>query len=99
MESLISQSDLLGGALEKLNARESALDRIEFELLRCLVNNSKRVLSHSQLTQMVWGDDGQGTRDALKVHIQHLRNKLGDTAKKPHYILSERGLGYKFASS
>lgn len=82
----------------RIGASPIKLTFTEFEILRCLVNNAKTVISHSQLAQLIWGDDGQGSRNALKVHIQHLRTKLGDTAKKPRYILSERGLGYKFAA-
>lgn len=80
----------------RIDGREVKLTFTEFEILRCLVNNSRRIMSHSQLACLVWGEDGQGSRNALKVHIQHLRNKLGDTAKEPRFILSERGYGYKF---
>lgn len=83
----------------RIEGDEVKLTVTEFEILRCLVNNPRRVMSHSQLAHLVWGDDGQSSRNALKVHIQHLRNKLGDTAKEPQYILSERGLGYKFSTS
>jgi DNA-binding response OmpR family regulator len=83
----------------RIDGREVKLTFIEFEILRCLVNNSRRIMSHSQLACLVWGEDGQGSRNALKVHIQHLRNKLGDTAKPPRYILSERGFGYKFSAT
>jgi DNA-binding response OmpR family regulator len=82
----------------RIDGREVKLTFTEFEILRCLVNNSRRIMSHSQLACLVWGEDGQGSRNVLKMHIQHLRNKLGDTAKPPHYILSERGLGYKFSA-
>jgi DNA-binding response OmpR family regulator len=83
----------------RIDGREVKLTFTEFEILRCLVHNSRRIMSHSQLASLVWGEDAQGSRNALKVHVQHLRNKLGDTAKQSRYILSERGLGYKFAVS
>jgi DNA-binding response OmpR family regulator len=83
----------------RIDGNEVRLTVTEFEILRCLVNNPRRVISHSQLSRLVWGDTGHSSRNALKVHIQNLRNKLGDTAGKPHYILSERGLGYKFSTS
>ena len=78
---------------------EVRLTLTEFEILRCLVNNAKSVMTHTQLAHLIWGEDGQVSRNSLKVHIQHLRKKLGESAKKPRYILSERGLGYKFAAS
>lgn len=83
----------------RLEGKEVKLTFTEFEILRCLVNNARRIMSHSQLACLVWGEDGQGSRNALKVHIQHLRNKLGDTARQPRFILSERGFGYKFSAS
>jgi DNA-binding response OmpR family regulator len=82
----------------RINGEEVKLTFTEFEILRCLVNNSRRVISHSQLACLVWGEDGQGSRNSLKVHIQHLRNKLGESAHAPQYILNERGFGYKFAT-
>ncbi|MFQ6029878.1 MAG: response regulator transcription factor [Dehalococcoidia bacterium] len=82
----------------RIDGDEVRLTFTEFEILRCLVNNSRRVISHSQLACLVWGEDGQGSRNSLKVHIQHLRNKLGESAHDPRYILNERGFGYKFAA-
>ena len=82
----------------RIDGEEVKLTFTEFEILRCLVNNSRRVMSHSQLTNLVWGEEGEGSRNALKVHIQHLRNKLGDANGRSGYILNERGLGYKFSA-
>lgn len=82
----------------RIDGREVKLTFTEFEILRCLVTNPRRTLSHAQLACLVWGEDGQGSRNALKVHIQRLRHKLGDTAREPRYILNERGFGYKFPS-
>ena len=55
-------------------------------------------MSHSQLANLVWGEEGEGSRNALKVHIQHLRNKLRDADGHSRYILNERGFGYKFSA-
>ena len=81
----------------RMSGNEVKLTFTEFELLRCLVNNPKRIMSHSQLACLVWGEEDEGSRNSLKVHIQHLRQKLGESGK-PRYILSERGCGYKFAA-
>jgi DNA-binding response OmpR family regulator len=83
----------------KKDGREIKLTLTEFEILRCLVNNHKRVISHSQLAGLIWGEDDPGSRSALKVHIQHLRHKLGESAGQPHYIFNQRGCGYKFAAA
>jgi two-component system KDP operon response regulator KdpE len=82
----------------RVGGNEVKLTVTEFEILRCLVNNPRRFISHSQLSHLISGDNGPVSRNALKVHIQHLRNKLGDTAGDPRLILSERGLGYRFAT-
>ena len=74
------------------------LTPIEYGLLYHLTRNPNRVLTFRTLLAKVWGREYMEETDYLKVHIQHLRNKLGDTAGKPHYILSERGLGYRFAA-
>jgi DNA-binding response OmpR family regulator len=82
----------------RIDGREVKLTFTEFEILRYLVDNARRIMSHSQLACLIWGEDGQSSRNALKVHIQNLRSKLGDTARQPRYILNERGCGYKFAA-
>ena len=83
----------------KVQGQDVKLTFTEFEILKFLVNNPRRVVSHSQLGWQIWGEDGECSRNALKVHIQHLRQKLGESASDPHYILNERGLGYKFAAA
>jgi DNA-binding response OmpR family regulator len=83
----------------RIEGQEVKLTSTEFEILRCLVHNPRRVISHSQLASVVWGEDAHASRNALKVHIQHLRQKLGEPAGQPRFILSERGFGYKFSAS
>jgi two-component system, OmpR family, KDP operon response regulator KdpE len=72
------------------------LTSIEYRLLEELVRHAGLVLSHQFLLEQVWG--AEYTRDVhyLKVFIQRLRHKLGDDAKHPHYIQTERGVGYRF---
>jgi DNA-binding response OmpR family regulator len=82
----------------RIDGNEVKLTITEFEILRCLVNNPRGVISHAQLSYLISGDSGPVSRNALKVHIQHLRNKLGGTAGKSHHIRNERGLGYRFAA-
>lgn len=83
----------------KVQGQDVKLTSTEFEILKFLVNNPRRVVSHSQLGWQIWGEDGECSRNVLKVHIQHLRQKLGESASDPHYILNERGLGYRFAAA
>jgi DNA-binding response OmpR family regulator len=79
-----------------LNGREVRLTFIEFEILRCLVLNKGKAISPAAITELIWGEDADGSRKALKVHIQHLRQKLGETASNPRHILCQRGVGYRF---
>jgi len=70
----------------------------EFELLEFLMRNSGRVLTRNQLIDRVWGIDYVGDTKTLDVHIKRLRSKIEKDPANPEYILTVRGLGYKFAN-
>lgn len=72
------------------------LTSTERKLLYYLIRNEGRILSHESLLTKVWGDTYVDARDLLRVHIQHLRQKLEDTAESPIIIVTEHGIGYKF---
>jgi len=67
----------------------------EFELLLYLSRNKGRVLSRDQLLSSVWDYDFVGDTRIVDVHISHLREKIEPDTKKPVYIKTIRGLGYK----
>ncbi|MFS0865240.1 winged helix-turn-helix domain-containing protein [Fredinandcohnia sp. 179-A 10B2 NHS] len=67
----------------------------EFELLVYLVKNKGRVLTRDQLLSAVWNYDFAGDTRIVDVHISHLREKIEKDTKKPAYIKTIRGLGYK----
>jgi len=67
----------------------------EFELLLYLSRNKGRVLSRDQLLSAVWNYDFVGDTRIVDVHISHLREKIEPDTKKPVYIKTIRGLGYK----
>ncbi|SIS49653.1 response regulator transcription factor [Salimicrobium salexigens] len=67
----------------------------EFELLLYLARNLGRVLSRNQLLQYVWNYDFAGDTRIVDVHVSHLREKIEPVTKKPAYIKTVRGLGYK----
>lgn len=67
----------------------------EFELLLYLVTNKGRVLTRDQLLSAVWKYDFAGDTRIVDVHISHLRDKIEKNSKKPIYIKTIRGLGYK----
>ena len=70
----------------------------EFELLEFLVRNSGRVLTRVQLIDRIWGSDYFGDTKTLDVHIKRLRAKIEKDPANPVFILTIRGLGYKFES-
>ncbi|GIO27801.1 response regulator transcription factor [Ornithinibacillus bavariensis] len=72
-----------------------AFTRKEFELLYYLAKNKDRVLSRDQLLSAVWDYDFVGDTRIVDVHVSHLREKIEPNTKKPIYIKTIRGLGYK----
>ena len=68
----------------------------EFELLVYLMENKNRVLTRDQLLSAVWNYDFAGDTRIVDVHISHLRDKIEVNSRKPIFIKTIRGLGYKF---
>jgi two-component system response regulator RegX3 len=68
----------------------------EFELLEILLRNAGRVLTRQQLIDRVWGADYVGDTKTLDVHVKRLRAKVEPQPKTPRYLMTVRGLGYKF---
>ena len=68
----------------------------EFELLEFLLRNAGRVLTRGQLIDRIWGSDYVGDTKTLDVHVKRLRAKLEPDPGRPRYLLTVRGLGYKF---
>ena len=72
------------------------LTPIEYGILYHLTRNENRVLTFRTLLAKVWGREYMDETDYLKVHIQHLRRKIGDDPQGEPMIVNERGVGYKF---
>ena len=79
-----------------LGEKPVKLTSTERKLLYHLIRNEGRILSHESLLAKVWGETYIDARDLLRVHIQHLRNKLGDNTESSNIIVTEHGMGYKF---
>jgi two-component system OmpR family response regulator len=74
------------------------LTPVEFKLLVTLVAADGRALSRDQLLDAVYGsDDGDVLDRTIDVHIGRLREKLGDDADQPRYVMTVRGVGYRAA--
>ena len=72
------------------------LSPTEYRILNCLLENAGRILTHQSLLTQVWGWEYAEETDYLKVYIHHLRKKIERDPQEPCYILTERGLGYRF---
>ena len=78
------------------DGREVHLRPTEYRLLYQLVNNSGQLLSHDNLLERVWGPEYRGEHQYVRTYVTYLRQKLERDPRNPEYILSERGLGYRF---
>lgn len=79
-----------------LDDRPVALTPTEFKFLSCLTAHVGEVLSHERLMLHVWGNECPGWRDAIKLYIHHLRQKLEPDPSQPQRIMTRRGRGYVF---
>ncbi len=73
------------------------LTRIEWDLLRTFVANRGRTLTHQQLFDAVWRRGYGDARLYLRVHITNLRRKIESNPAAPELIITESGVGYRFA--
>jgi two-component system alkaline phosphatase synthesis response regulator PhoP len=72
------------------------LTAIEFDLLHALAEHRGRVLSREQLLERVWGHDFYGEERVVDVHLGHIRKKLETDPANPEFIVTVRGVGYRF---
>ena len=72
------------------------LTATEYSLLHYLVLNEGAVLTHRAILEKVWGEEYTNSPEYLKVYIQRLRNKLEEDPGNPQFLISKRGVGYKF---
>ncbi|MBD9232503.1 MAG: DNA-binding response regulator [Rothia mucilaginosa] len=79
-----------------VNGEEVPMPLKEFELLEILLRNVGRVMTRGQLIERVWGADYVGDTKTLDVHIKRLRSKIEPDSSAPRYVVTVRGLGYKF---
>lgn len=70
----------------------------EFSLLSLLARNAGRVLTRGELIAQAWGPEYGDSNESLKLYIHYLRKKLELDPDKPEYILTSRGVGYRFAA-
>jgi two-component system alkaline phosphatase synthesis response regulator PhoP len=79
-----------------LNGRQIDLSSREFKLLQFFTSHPGRVYSRDQLLDRVWGDEAFVEPRTVDVHISRLRAAIEPDKENPQYILTVRGIGYKF---
>src|SRR5436309_331659 len=71
------------------------LTPIEWDILRTLVANAGRTLTHQQIFEAVWGAAAGSPQQYLRVHITNLRRKIEARADRPELVVTEPGVGYR----
>lgn len=89
----------IGARLVWKDGQSIDLTPIEFELLQALAEHQGRVLSREQLLTQVWGHDFYGEKRVVDVHIGHIRKKIESDPTDPQFIVTVRGVGYRFEDS
>ena len=80
----------------EVDGRPVSLTYVEFEILAVLATRPGRVLTREMLLEHVWGDSAYRDPRTVDVHIRHLREKIEKDAKRPEYLFTVRGVGYRF---
>ena len=80
----------------EIDGKSVELAAKEFDLLALLIENQGKVLKKEYLFNSVWGSDSGSELQTLHVHINRLRQKLGDDPKNAKRLLTVWGMGYKF---
>lgn len=83
--------------LVRIGDSDIHLTPIEYDLLKLLVANAGKVVTHRQLIQSVWGSEGQEYSQYLRIYISQLRKKIEKDPNQPAYILTEPSIGYRLA--
>jgi len=87
------------GRVVTLDGAEVHVTPIEYKLLTTLVKNAGKVVTHKQLLKEIWTRSAPDDNNYLRIHTQHLREKLHDDPLKPRYIITETGIGYRLKIS
>lgn len=82
----------------RVRGRAVHLTPKEFNLLGVMVRDAGRVITRNELVTEAWGPEYSDAIDSLKLYIHYLRQKLEVDPQRPQYILTSRGVGYRFAN-
>ena len=73
----------------------ASLTPTEYDILRFLIQHAGKVLTHQQLIHLVWGNAHEADAHLLRVNISNLRRKIETDPTRPHFIMTEPGVGYR----
>lgn len=79
--------------------RPVKLTPTEYDILRLMAANAGKVLTHRQLLKEIWGIEDPHDNQYLRVYVRQLRKKIEPDPSRPHYILTEPGVGYRLSTS
>jgi two-component system, OmpR family, KDP operon response regulator KdpE len=71
---------------------------LEYELLRLLVRNAGKVLTHRQIMKEIWGPGMESETNYLRVYIANVRKKIEEDPSRPKVLLTEPAVGYRFVN-
>jgi len=97
-EPIFETGDLrldMANRIVTLKECEIALTPTEYDLLRILVQEAGKVLTHRQIIHSLWSDFYQSETHLLRVNISNLRKKIEPDPSRPIYIITEPGVGYR----
>jgi two-component system KDP operon response regulator KdpE len=97
-EPIMQVNDLrmdLSRRLVTVDNKEISLTPTEYDILRLLLQNAGKVLTHRQLLRQVWGTAYESEMHLLRVNISNLRRKIEPDPARPHYLMTESGVGYR----
>jgi DNA-binding response OmpR family regulator len=83
----------------RMRGTDAQLTYVEFEILSALARSPGRVFTRDMLLARIWGDSAYRDPRTIDVHIRHLREKIERDPKEPEYLLTVRGVGYRFRDS
>jgi len=78
-----------------VDEKEISLTPTEYDILRLLMQNAGKVLTHHQLLKQVWGTAYESEMHLLRVNISNLRRKIEPDVTRPTYLVTEAGVGYR----
>ena len=100
----VGEAPIAAGELEvdferrevRMQGEPVKLTYVEFEILAALASAPGRVLTRDLLLERIWGDSAYRDPRTIDVHIRHLREKVEPDPHQPEYLLTVRGVGYRF---